>query len=178
MQEFPVEPERSKTTTKAWSRLPSCLPPPGADSQTGKAQERLITIMAAFPVGVPGKRRRTGGKVLARPPWKAPADLALPPFPRKRATYAANGQREAHRVQHRGGDGAVVEGVPDAVVATEKAPLVGPHLTQVEGRQRQAPCGSGGGRGQRSATGAKTEKRAIEKKNNRKKTHQRWSSGD
>lgn len=61
-------------------------------------------------------------------------------------TYAANGQRQAHRVQHRGGDRAVVEGVPDAVVATEKAPLIGPHFAQVEGRQGQASCGRRDGR--------------------------------
>lgn len=57
------------------------------------------------------------------------------------ATYAANGQRQAHRVQHCGGDRAVVEGVPDAVVATEKASLIGAHFAQVEGRQGQASCG-------------------------------------
>lgn len=56
-------------------------------------------------------------------------------------TYAANGQHQAHRVQHRGGDRAAVEGVADAVVATEKAPLIGPHFAQVEGRQGQASCG-------------------------------------
>lgn len=56
-------------------------------------------------------------------------------------TYAANGQHQAHRVQHRGGDRAAVEGVLDAVVATEKAPLIGAHFAQVEGRQGQASCG-------------------------------------
>ena len=44
-------------------------------------------------------------------------------------TYRHNGQGEAHGVQHRGGDGAVVERVADAVVCTEKAPLVGADLT-------------------------------------------------
>lgn len=61
-------------------------------------------------------------------------------------TYAANGQRQAHRVQHGGGDRAVVEGVPDAVVATEKAPLIGAHFAQVKGRQGQATCGRRDGR--------------------------------
>lgn len=61
-------------------------------------------------------------------------------------TYATNGQRQAHRVQHRGGDRAVVEGVPDAVVATEKAPLIGAHFAQVEGCQGQASCGWRDGR--------------------------------
>lgn len=56
-------------------------------------------------------------------------------------TYAANGQAEAHSVQHGGGDCAVVERVLDAVVITEKAPLIGTDLTQVKGRQRQAACG-------------------------------------
>lgn len=56
-------------------------------------------------------------------------------------TYAANGQGEAHGVQHCGGDCAVVEGVLDAVVVTEKAPLIGADLTQIKGRQRQTPCG-------------------------------------
>lgn len=56
-------------------------------------------------------------------------------------TYAANGQSEAYSVQHRGRDGAVVERVLDAVVVTEKAPLIGTHLTQVKGCQRQTPCG-------------------------------------
>lgn len=56
-------------------------------------------------------------------------------------TYAANGQSEAHRVQHCGGDRAAVEGVPDGVVGTEKAPLIGAHFAQVKGRQRQASCG-------------------------------------
>lgn len=61
-------------------------------------------------------------------------------------TYAANGQRQAHRVEHRGGDRAVVEGVPDGVVATEKPPVIGAHFAQVEGRQRQASCGRRDGR--------------------------------
>ena len=56
-------------------------------------------------------------------------------------TYAANGQAEAHSVQHCGGDCAVVERVLDALVVTEKAPLVGADLTQVKGCQRQAACG-------------------------------------
>lgn len=56
-------------------------------------------------------------------------------------TYAANGQREAHSVEHRGGDCTGVERVLDAVVCTEKAPLVGTDLTQVEGCQRQTSCG-------------------------------------
>lgn len=56
-------------------------------------------------------------------------------------TYAANGQSEAHCVQHCGGDRAAVVGVPDGVVGTEKAPLIGAHLAQVKGRQRQASCG-------------------------------------
>lgn len=34
-----------------------------------------------------------------------------------------------------------MERVLDAVVATEKAPLVGADLSQVKGRQRQTPCG-------------------------------------
>lgn len=35
----------------------------------------------------------------------------------------------------------MVEGVLDAVIVTEKAPLIRTHLTQVKGCQRQAPCG-------------------------------------
>lgn len=54
------------------------------------------------------------------------------PKPRS-PTYAANGQREAYSVQHCGGDGAGVEGVLDAVIVTEKAPLIGTHFTQVKG---------------------------------------------
>lgn len=34
----------------------------------------------------------------------------------------------------------MVERVLDAVVVTEKAPLIGTDLTQVKGRQRQASC--------------------------------------
>lgn len=60
-------------------------------------------------------------------------------------TYAANGQSEAHSVQHCGGDGAVVEGVVNGVIATEKAPLVGADLTQVKGCQWQTPCGQRSG---------------------------------
>ena len=45
-------------------------------------------------------------------------------------TYRDNGQGESHCVQHCGGDGAVVERVADAVVLTEKAPLVGADLTE------------------------------------------------
>ncbi len=56
-------------------------------------------------------------------------------------TYAANGQGEAHSVEHCGGDCAVVERVLDALVVTEKAPLIGADLTQVKGRQRQTSCG-------------------------------------
>lgn len=56
-------------------------------------------------------------------------------------TYAANGQGEAHSVEHRGAYGAAVERVLDAFVVTEKAPLVGADLTQVKGCQRQTPCG-------------------------------------
>lgn len=56
-------------------------------------------------------------------------------------TYAANGQSEADRVQHCGGDRAAVVGVPDGVVGTEKAPLIGVHFAQVKGGQRQASCG-------------------------------------
>lgn len=70
-------------------------------------------------------------------------------------TYAANGQGEAHSVQHCGGDCAVVERVLDAVVVTEKARLIGADLTQVKGCQRQTSCGrrdQEGGRGQRSKT--------------------------
>lgn len=81
-------------------------------------------------------------------------DGASPPPPtppcQVTPTYAANGQHQAHRVQHRGGDRAAVEGVPDAVVATEKAPLIGPHFAQVEGRQGQASCGR---RDEREGTG-------------------------
>lgn len=73
-------------------------------------------------------------------------------------TYAANGQGEAHSVQHCGGDCAVVERVLDAVVVTEKARLIGADLTQVKGCERQTSCGrrdqEGGGRGQRSKTKA------------------------
>lgn len=35
----------------------------------------------------------------------------------------------------------MVERVLDAVIVTEKAPLVRADLTQVKGRQRQTPCG-------------------------------------
>lgn len=62
-------------------------------------------------------------------------------LPGETPTYAANGQGEAHGVEHCGGDCARVERVLDAVVATEKAPLIGADLTQVKGRQRQASCG-------------------------------------
>lgn len=60
----------------------------------------------------------------------------------------------------------MVERVLDAVIVTEKAPLIRTHLTQVKGRQRQAPCG---GRdreeGERSKVGkgSETETPAIEK---------------
>lgn len=71
------------------------------------------------------------------------------------STYTANGQAEANSVEYCGGDSAVVEGVADAVIITEKAPLVRADLTQVKGRQRQTPCGGrdqegGRGGGQRS----------------------------
>lgn len=77
-------------------------------------------------------------------------------------TYAANGQSEAHRVQHCGGDRAAVVGVPDGVIGTEKAPLIGAHFAQVKGRQRQASCGqrSAGGTGQRG--GKMSEEEAEE----------------
>lgn len=65
----------------------------------------------------------------------------MPKLSPESPTYAANGQCEAYSVQHRGGDGAVVEGVLDAVIVTEKAPLIRAHFAQVKGRQRQAPCG-------------------------------------
>lgn len=134
--------------------------------------------MAAFQVGVPGNRRRTGGEVLAHPPGTCRLILCFP-VSQKSATYAANGQREAHRVQHRGGDGAVVEGVLDAVIATEKAPLVRLHLTQVKGRQRQTPCGwrdqeEGEVKGRQQE-----QKQRLERlKKTTEKTHQSWSSGD
>ena len=62
-------------------------------------------------------------------------------MPQVNPTYAANGQAEAHSVEHCGGDCAVVERVLDAVVVTEKAPLIGADLTQVKGRQGQTSCG-------------------------------------
>lgn len=55
-------------------------------------------------------------------------------------TYGANGQGEAHSVEHCGGDCAVVVWVLDAVVTTEKASLVRAHLTQVKGCQGQTSC--------------------------------------
>lgn len=58
-----------------------------------------------------------------------------------RVTYTTDGQYEAHRVQHSGGDGAGVKWVSDALVVTEKAPLIGLDFTQVKGRQRKASCG-------------------------------------
>lgn len=74
--------------------------------------------------------------------WTASQHISpVPDGPWVAPTYAANGQAEAHRVQHRGGDCAVVEGVLDAVVATEKAPLIGTDFTQVKGCQRQTSCG-------------------------------------
>lgn len=65
----------------------------------------------------------------------------MPNVPQAIPTYAANGQAEAHSVQHCGGDCAVVERVLDAVVVTEKAPLIGADFTQVKGCQRQTSCG-------------------------------------
>lgn len=65
----------------------------------------------------------------------------LPERGAERATYGANGEDEAHGVEHRGGDCAGVVGVPDAVIATEKAHLIRADLTQVKDCQRQTPCG-------------------------------------
>lgn len=87
--------------------------------------------MVAFLVGVPGNWRPTGVEVLAHP--ETCHLLLCFPVNLRSPTYAANGQREAYSVQHRGGDGAVVEGVLDAVIVTEKAPLIGTHFTQVKG---------------------------------------------
>lgn len=56
-------------------------------------------------------------------------------------TYRANGQSEAHTVEHIGGDCAGVEGVADAVIVTEKAPLIGLDLAQFKGCQGQSRCG-------------------------------------
>lgn len=56
-------------------------------------------------------------------------------------TYTTDGQCEAHCVEHCGGDGAGVKRVTDALVVTEKAPLIGLDFTQVKGRQRKASCG-------------------------------------
>lgn len=84
-------------------------------------------------------------------------------------TYAANGQHQAHRVQHRGGDRAAVEGVLDAVVATEKAPLIGAHFAQVEGRQGQASCGRRDEReGNRSGAGGSGKVSGVRRGTNRR----------
>lgn len=87
-------------------------------------------------------------------------------------TYAANGQGEAHGVQHSGGDCAVVEGVLDAVVVTEKASLIGADLTQVKGRQRQTPCG----RRDSKVRGAKNKSMAGEAKSTRTKSAEIFKS--
>lgn len=90
--------------------------------------------MVALLVGVPGNWCPTGVEAMAHPETRHLL-LCFPVYLQKlrSPTYAANGQREAYSVQHRGGDGAVVEGVLDAVIVTEKAPLIGTHFTQVKG---------------------------------------------
>lgn len=147
---------RSNWTILSWTQIyRSCRLYPSQQTflrvniLTGKAPERLLRIgRVASLVGVPVNPRATAVALthlgihasyscglirqfifhMTKPPPVAP-------------TYAANGQAEAHSVQHGGGDCAVVERVLDAVVITEKAPLIGTDLTQVKGRQRQASCG-------------------------------------
>lgn len=55
-------------------------------------------------------------------------------------TYTTYGKCEAHCVKHSGGDRAVVEGVADALVITEKAPLIRFDFTQVKRRKREPGC--------------------------------------
>lgn len=55
-------------------------------------------------------------------------------------TYTTYGKCEAHCVKHSGGDGAVVEGIADALIITEKAPLIRFDFTQVKRRKREPSC--------------------------------------
>lgn len=55
-------------------------------------------------------------------------------------TYTTYGKCEAHCVKHSGGDRAVMEGIADALVITEKAPLIRFDFTQVKRRKREPSC--------------------------------------
>lgn len=105
-----------------------------ADNNNGCFPSRCARKLTPYQRGGPGTPPETCQLLLCFPVY-------VPKLSPESPTYAANGQREAYSVEHRGGDGAVVEGVLDAVIATEKAPLIRAHFTQVKGCQRQTPCG-------------------------------------
>lgn len=56
-------------------------------------------------------------------------------------TYTTYGKCEAHCVEHSGGDCAAVEGIADALIITEKAPLIRFDFTQVKRCKWEAGCG-------------------------------------
>lgn len=157
--------------SQLWRPTGALLPPWWQIFGQERRKSGPITITLAFLVGRARKPCQSGGPGTPR---NTAANLVPPSFfcqsrGPEGPTYAANGQREAYSVQHRGGDGAVVEGVLDAVIGTEKAPLVRTHLTQVKGCQRQAPCGRRDGE-EGEVKGGKQKVGAFKEKYNNNKT--------